>query len=70
MGELEKLGVRLEIALRRVRVILPGLRSEEMGKEKNTRENKSQYNVNTKGQSRAVSHPEDSQKMSSVVRIP
>lgn len=29
-------------------VILAGLRSEEMGKEKNTRENKSQCNVNTK----------------------
>lgn len=28
-------------------MILPGLRSEEMGKEKNTRENKSQSNVNT-----------------------
>lgn len=33
-------------------MILPGLRSEEMEKEKNTRENKSQSNVNT-GKDRA-----------------
>lgn len=46
IGELEKLSVRLKIALRQVKMILPGLRSEEMGKEKNTRENKSQSNVN------------------------
>lgn len=47
IGELEKLSVRLKIALRQVKMILPGLRSEEMEKEKNTRENKSQSNVNT-----------------------
>ncbi len=46
IGELEKLSVRLKIALRQVKMILPGLRSEEMEKEKNTRENKSQSNVN------------------------
>lgn len=38
IGEPEKLSVRLKIALRQAKTILPGLRSEEMEKEKNTRE--------------------------------
>lgn len=39
-GEVEKLGVRLEMALRQVKTILSGLRSEEMEKERSTRGNK------------------------------
>lgn len=38
IGELEKPCVRLKIALRQVKTILPGLRSEEIEKEENTRE--------------------------------
>lgn len=42
----QKHPVRLKIAVRQVKVILPGLRSEKMEKEKSTRQNKFQSNVN------------------------
>lgn len=56
---IQKLSVRVEIAERQVEVILPGLTSEEMGKEKNTRNTSPGIMGTRKGQSRAVGNPGD-----------
>lgn len=58
IGEVDRVCVRLKMALRQVKMIPSGLRSEEMGKERNTRENKSHWNVNTAGKRAAVSRLE------------